>query len=61
MIASASGSQVATYAYGAGAVIWVAGTQKIVPDLEAAFRRIYEYSFPREMSGPAKPTASAAG
>jgi hypothetical protein len=48
VVASASGSQLATYAYGAGAVIWVAGTQKIVPDLEAAFRRIYEYSFPRE-------------
>ena len=48
VIASASGSQLAIYAYGAGAVIWVAGTQKIVPDLEAAFRRIHEYSFPRE-------------
>ena len=24
------------------------GSQKIVPDRDAAFRRIYEYSYPRE-------------
>jgi hypothetical protein len=46
--ASASGSQLAAYVYGAGAVIWVVGSQKIVPDRDAAFKRIYEYSFPRE-------------
>ncbi len=48
LLPAATGSQLATYAYGAGAVIWVVGSQKIVPDLDAAFRRIYEYSFPRE-------------
>jgi hypothetical protein len=48
LIASASGSQLAPYAYGAGAVIWVVGSQKIVADRDAGFRRIYEYSFPRE-------------
>jgi hypothetical protein len=47
-VASATGSQLAAYVYGAGAVIWVVGSQKIVPDREAAFRRIYEYSLPRE-------------
>ena len=47
-VASASGSQLAAYVYGAGSVIWVVGSQKIVPDREAAFKRIYEYSFPRE-------------
>jgi hypothetical protein len=47
-VASASGSQFAPYAYGAGSVIWVVGSQKIVPDRDAAFNRIYEYSFPRE-------------
>ncbi len=47
-VASASGSQLAAYVYGAGAVIWVVGSQKIVPDRDAAFKRIYEYSFPRE-------------
>ena len=47
-IASASGSQLAAYVFGAGAVIWVVGSQKIVPDRDAAFKRIYEYSYPRE-------------
>ncbi len=48
VIASASGSQLAAYVSGAGKVIWVAGTQKIVPDLDAAFQRVREYTFPRE-------------
>jgi LUD domain len=48
VIASASGSQLGPYVYTAGKVIWVAGTQKIVPDLDAAFHRVQEYSFPRE-------------
>jgi acyl-CoA hydrolase len=47
-VASFSGSQLAPYISGAGAVIWVVGSQKIVPDRDAAFRRIYEYSYPRE-------------
>jgi hypothetical protein len=47
-IASASGSQLAAYVYGAAAVIWVVGSQKIVADREAAFQRIYDYSLPRE-------------
>src|SRR5437763_1069008 len=47
-VASASGSQLAAYVSGAGSVIWVVGSQKIVPDRAAAFKRIYEYSFPRE-------------
>jgi len=47
-VASASGSQLAAYVYGAGAVLWVVGSQKIVPDRAAAFQRIDEYSFPRE-------------
>jgi hypothetical protein len=29
-------------------VIWVVGAQKIVPDRDAGFRRINEYSFPLE-------------
>lgn len=47
-IASASGSQLAAFVYGAGTVIWVVGSQKLVSDREAAFKRIYEYSFPLE-------------
>jgi L-lactate utilization protein LutC len=46
--ASASGSQLGPYASGAGKVILVVGTQKIVSDLDGAFRRIYEYVFPLE-------------
>jgi L-lactate utilization protein LutC len=46
--ASASGSQLGPYASGAARVILVVGTQKIVPDLEAALRRIDDYVFPLE-------------
>jgi hypothetical protein len=46
--ASASGSQLGPYAAGAGKVILVVGTQKIVSDLEEALRRIDEYAFPLE-------------
>ncbi len=46
--ASASGSQLGPYASGAGKVILLVGTQKIVPDLEDALRRIEEYAFPLE-------------
>jgi len=46
--ASASGSQLGPYASGAAKVILVAGTQKIVSDVEEAFRRIDEYVFPLE-------------
>ena len=46
--ASASGSQLGPYASGAGNVILLVGTQKIVPDLEDALRRIDEYAFPLE-------------
>lgn len=46
--ASATGSQLAAYAYGAGRVIWIVGAQKIVPDIEAAFRRIREHCYPLE-------------
>jgi hypothetical protein len=46
--ASASGSQLGPYASGAGRVIFVVGTQKIVSDLEEGLRRIDEYAFPLE-------------
>ena len=46
--ASASGSQLGPYASGAGRVILVVGTQKIVPDLEEALHRINDYVFPLE-------------
>ena len=48
MTASMGGSQLGPYAGGAGKVILVAGTQKIVVDLEEGFRRINEYAYPLE-------------
>jgi hypothetical protein len=48
LAASMSGSQLGPYAMGAGRVILVVGTQKIVSDLEEGLRRIDEYAFPLE-------------
>jgi YkgG family uncharacterized protein len=48
LIASASGSQLASYVFGASHVIWVVGAQKIVRDLDEGLRRIREYSYPLE-------------
>lgn len=48
LIASKTGSQIGPYATGAGKVIWVVGAQKLVKDLDEAFRRLYEYDVPRE-------------
>jgi YkgG family uncharacterized protein len=48
LTASMGGSQLGPYASGAGRVILVVGTQKIVSDIEEGLRRIDEYSFPRE-------------
>jgi YkgG family uncharacterized protein len=48
VITSASGSQIGPIASGAGKLILVIGSQKIVPDLDAAFRRIKEHVFPYE-------------
>src|SRR3954453_19012917 len=45
VIASALGSQLASYAFGAANVIFVVGAQKLVPDLAVAHERIYEHSF----------------
>jgi hypothetical protein len=48
VIASASGSQLASYAWGAANVIFVVGAQKLVPTLEAAHQRIYRHSLKLE-------------
>src|SRR6185295_15478607 len=48
VIASASGSQLASYVWGAANVIFVVGAQKLVPTVEAARERIYEYSLQLE-------------
>jgi hypothetical protein len=46
--ASASGSQLGPYVSGAGKVILVVGSQKVVPDLDTAMRRVQYYSYPKE-------------
>jgi LUD domain len=48
VIASASGSQLASYAWGAANVIFVVGAQKLVPSVEAAHERIYRHSLKLE-------------
>jgi acyl-CoA hydrolase len=48
VIASASGSQLASYAWGAANVIFVVGAQKLVPNLETARERIYQHSLKLE-------------
>jgi acyl-CoA hydrolase len=47
-IASASGSQLASYVWGAANVIFVVGAQKLVPTAEAARERIIEHSLKLE-------------
>ncbi|HEY2128362.1 MAG TPA: LUD domain-containing protein [Streptosporangiaceae bacterium] len=48
VIASASGSQLASYAWGAANVIFVVGAQKLVPTLPVAHDRIYQHSLQLE-------------
>lgn len=48
VIASNTGSQLGSYAYGATNVIWFVGTQKIVKDFDEAMKRIEEYAYPLE-------------
>ena len=46
--ASGSGSQLPSYAGGAGRTILVVGGQKIVPDLATALRRVEDHCLPLE-------------
>ena len=46
VVASASGSQLPGYAGGAARAIWIAGAQKVAPDLAAALRRVEEHCLP---------------
>jgi acyl-CoA hydrolase len=48
VIASASGSQLASYAWGAANVIFVVGAQKLVLTLQDAHERIYQHSLKLE-------------
>jgi hypothetical protein len=46
--ASASSSQIPAYGGGAGMRVWIAGAQKVVPDLDVALRRLHTYALPLE-------------
>jgi L-lactate utilization protein LutC len=48
VVVSFSGFQIGPYALGAGRVILVVGSQKIVPDVEAGIRRVQEVVMPIE-------------
>lgn len=48
LIASNSGSQLGSYVFGGGKVIFIIGAQKIVKDEAEGLKRIYQYSFPLE-------------
>lgn len=48
LIASNTGSQLPAYAYGSVHVIWLVGAQKIVSNLDAALKRIWDYVLPLE-------------
>jgi hypothetical protein len=48
LIASASGSQLASYAWGAANVTFVVGAQKLVPTADAARERIFQHSLKLE-------------
>jgi hypothetical protein len=48
VVGTATGSQIGPYSGAAGELILVVGSQKIVPDLDAALRRIHEHVTPYE-------------
>lgn len=61
LVASATGSQLPAYAYSSPNVIWVVGSQKIVKDLDEAFKRIYKYVFPLENERAMKAYGNGSG
>ncbi len=48
LIASLTGSQLPAYAYGAGTVVFIVSSKKIVPTLDDAWKRLYEHVVPQE-------------
>ena len=48
VLASGSGSQLPANAGGAAHAVWIVGSQKVVPDLSTALRRIEEHALPLE-------------
>ena len=50
LVVNATGSSIPSYSFSSDNVIWVVGTQKIVPTVEEGFKRLREYCFPLEDS-----------
>jgi L-lactate utilization protein LutC len=48
VVASNTGSQLPSYVFTSNNVIWIVGTQKIVPSLEEGLKRVWEYCLPLE-------------
>lgn len=48
LVVNATGSSIPAYSFSSDNVIWVVGTQKIVPTVEEGFKRLREYCFPLE-------------
>ncbi|MCZ7397762.1 MAG: lactate utilization protein [Candidatus Methanoperedens sp.] len=48
LVVNATGSSLPAYSFSSDNVIWVVGTQKIVPTVDEGFRRLREYCFPLE-------------
>ncbi|MEU4669491.1 LUD domain-containing protein [Amycolatopsis sp. NPDC023774] len=48
VIASGSGSQLPASSGGGARAIWIVGAQKVVPDLDAALRRVEDHCLPLE-------------
>lgn len=61
LIASATGSQLPAYSYGAMNVLWIVGAQKIVKNTDEGMKRLYEYSFPLENERAKKAYGTGSG
>jgi len=48
LVASATGSQIPSYAFSSDNIIWVVSTKKIVNNLDEAFQRVKEHVYPLE-------------
>lgn len=48
LMVNATGSSIPAYSFSSDNVIWIVGTQKIVPTVEEGFKRLREYCFPLE-------------
>ncbi|HEY9206604.1 MAG TPA: lactate utilization protein [Candidatus Methanoperedens sp.] len=48
LVVNATGSSIPAYSFSSDNVIWVVGTQKIVPTVKEGFKRLREYCFPLE-------------